>query len=136
MQIEFKRKLLWRLPTKTVAVKHSYISPTSCQRALLGMVFCRRTDKQSATVRMEDEEDGDLTDVALDETLMLNQEPSPEYDLDDEQRPRVSRVCQSFLASTGLCSGVAATNASVAMSVGGSICVMPFTSPVSKLMYG
>ena len=40
----------------------------------------------------DDEEDGDLTDIAMDEALMLNQEPSPEYDLDDEQRPRISRV--------------------------------------------
>lgn len=43
-------------------------------------------------VAEEDEEQGDLTDVAMDEALLLNQEPSPEYDLDDEQRPRISRV--------------------------------------------
>lgn len=67
-----------------------------------GDVVCRKTDKQSATVRLEDEEDEDLTDVTMDETLMLNQEPSPEYDVDDEQRPRVSRVCQMLLATLGV----------------------------------
>ena len=62
-----------------------------------GVVDCRRTDKQSATVPDEDEADGDLTDIAMGEALMLDQEPDPEYDVDDEQRPRVSRVCQSLL---------------------------------------
>ena len=52
----------------------------------------RLTDKQSAVMPEEDEEDGDLSDVRMDEALMLDQEPSPEYDLDDEQRPRLSRV--------------------------------------------
>lgn len=63
---------------------------------VVGDVDCRRTDKQSA-VPDEDEEDGDLTDVTMDEILMLNQEPDPEYDVDDEQRPRISRVRHSHL---------------------------------------
>ena len=50
----------------------------------------------------EDEADGDLTDVAMDEALMLNQEPSPEYDVDDEQRPRISRASHLFLLLTTL----------------------------------
>lgn len=65
------------------------------------------TDKQSAVLPEEDEEDGDLSDVRMDEALMLDQEPSPEYDLDDEQRPRLSRVS---LSSSKL-SGCWATNA-------------------------
>ena len=47
----------------------------------------------------EDEADGDLTDVAMDEGLMLNQEPSPEYDVDDEQRPRISRASHLLVLS-------------------------------------
>ena len=45
----------------------------------------------------EDEADDDLTDVAMDEALMLNQEPSPEYDVDDEQRQRISRASRLLL---------------------------------------
>ena len=32
----------------------------------------------------------------MDDVLMLDQEPNPEYDLDEEQRPRLSRVSHSL----------------------------------------
>lgn len=53
----------------------------------------------------EDEADGDLTDVAMDEALMLNQEPSPEYDVDGEQRPRISRASHLLVLSNNRTAG-------------------------------
>ena len=34
----------------------------------------------------------DVQQLLMDEVLMLDQEPEPGYDLDDVQRPRLSRV--------------------------------------------
>lgn len=53
---------------------------------------CRRTDKQPMTVPDEEDEDEDVQELALDDVLMLDQEPEPGIDLDDAQRPRLSRV--------------------------------------------
>ena len=69
-------------------------------------MLCRQTDKQSAVV--SDEEEDEMSDVALDDILTLDQEPSPEYDVDDEQRPRLSRVsfCWQGCAGTNMhCQG-------------------------------
>lgn len=44
------------------------------------------------TVPDEEDEDEDVQELALDDVLMLDQEPEPGIDLDDAQRPRLSRV--------------------------------------------
>lgn len=49
----------------------------------------RRTDRQPAD--LADQEDDEVDDVRMDDVLMLDQEPKPEYDVDEEQRPRLSR---------------------------------------------
>ena len=53
---------------------------------------CRRADKQPADLPNEEGEEEDVQELAMDDVLMLDQEPEPEYDLDDVQRPRLSRV--------------------------------------------
>ena len=61
-------------------------------RVALGMF--RTTDRQPADLANEEEEssDSEVDDVRMDGVLMTDEEPNPDYDLDDEQRPRVSRV--------------------------------------------
>ncbi|KAL0025381.1 hypothetical protein WJX79_002338 [Trebouxia sp. C0005] len=49
----------------------------------------RRTDRQPADLAHQ--EDDEVDDVRMDDVLMLDQEPNPEYDVDEEQRPRLSR---------------------------------------------
>lgn len=56
---------------------------------------CRRTDRQPAD--FANQEDDEVDDVRMDDVLMLDQEPNPEYDLDEEQRPRLSRVSHRLI---------------------------------------
>ncbi|DBA77152.1 TPA: hypothetical protein ACH3X1_009725 [Trebouxia sp. C0004] len=48
----------------------------------------RHTDRQAADFADQEDEVGD---VRMDDILMLDEEPNPEYDVDEEQRPRLSR---------------------------------------------
>ena len=47
------------------------------------------------TVEEDDDEEAGMTNPTVDEVLMLDQDPEPGVDLDEEQRPRISRVSQS-----------------------------------------
>ena len=58
---------------------------------------CRRTDKQPADLANQEDDDSDMDDVRMDDVLMLDQEPNPEYDVDEEQRPRISMVSHRHL---------------------------------------
>ncbi len=49
------------------------------------------------------EEEEDVGDVRMDGVLMLDQEPTPEYDVDDEQRPRLSRVSSRWCHAFHVC---------------------------------
>lgn len=67
------------------------IAPPKAYTLSLPLVS-RRTDKQPMTVPDEEDEDEDVQELALDDVLMLDQEPEPGIDLDDAERPRLSRV--------------------------------------------
>lgn len=66
--------------------------------------MCRRTDKQPADLPNQEGEDEDVQELAMDDVLMMDQEPEPGFDLDDAQRPRLSRVRIKYVAHVTVCS--------------------------------
>ena len=59
----------------------------------LKLVCCRRAEKQRAFITDPDEEsDVGLDNLHMDDLMTETQEPEPGLDLDEEQRPRLSRV--------------------------------------------
>lgn len=64
----------------------------SCNTHPFSFVLCRRTDKQPLDLPNQEGEEEDVQELAMDDVLMLDQEPEPDFDLDDAQRPRLSRV--------------------------------------------
>ena len=77
---------------------YAHSNPCVSDCILTSCLPSRRTDKQSMTVPDEEGEEEDVQELALDEVLMLDQEPEPGIDLDDAQRPRLSRVRTLSLA--------------------------------------
>lgn len=65
--------------------------------SLIVQLVCRRKDKQPIDLPNQEGEREDVQQLAMDEVLMLDQEPEPGYDLDDVQRPRLSRVMTCLL---------------------------------------